>query len=151
MEKEYTEKGSYVQTDLRAKFLASQCLEKGNMREFLEELQTKREELVQVGVNINKKDYLLTVISSLPFSLSNFASAQLAATRMFSTMKSIEPDVLMSLLMEEADQQKVQYACRAPRKGKEEGEEPQDEALSSVSSKPRKGKGRENITCWNCD
>jgi len=57
----------------------------------------------------------------------------------------------VTLLMEEADRQKVQYARQAPRKGKEEGEEPQDEALSSVSSKPRKGKGRENITCWNCD
>ena len=151
MEKEYTEKGAYVQTDLHAKFLASRCPEKGNVREFLEELQTKREELVQVRVDIDKKDYLSTVISSLPFSLSNFASAQLAAARMFSTTKLIEPDVLMLLLMEEADRQKVQYARQAPRKGKEEGEEPRDEALSSVSSKPRKGKGRENITCWNCD
>jgi len=151
VEKEYTEKGAYTQTDLRAKFLASRCPEKGNVREFLEELRTKREELVWVGVDINKKDYLSTIISSLPFSLSNFASAQLAAARMFSTTKSIEPDVLMSLLMEEADWQKAQYARRAPRKGKEEGEEPRDEALSSVSSKPRKGKGRENITCWNCD
>jgi len=151
VEKEYTEKGAYAQTDLRAKFLASQCPEKGNVREFLEELQTKREELVQVGVDIDKKDYLSTIISSLPFSLSNFASAQLAAVRMFSTTKSIEPNVLMSLLMEEADRQKAQYARQAPRKGKEEGEEPWDEVLSSVSLKPRKGKGRENITCWNCD
>jgi len=141
----------YAQTDLRVKFLASQCLEKGNVREFLEELQMKREELVQVGVDIDKKDYLSTIISSLPFSLLNFASAQLAATRMFSTTKLIEPDILMSLLMEEADRKKAQYAHRAPRKGKEEGEEPRDEALSSVSLKPRKGKGRENITCWNCD
>ena len=54
MEKEYTKKGAYAQTDLHAKFLASQCPEKGNVREFLEELQTKREELVQVGVDINK-------------------------------------------------------------------------------------------------
>jgi len=75
VEKEYTEKGAYTQTDLCMKFLASRYLEKGNMREFLEELRTKREELVQVGVDINKKDYLLTIISSLPFSLSNFALA----------------------------------------------------------------------------
>ena len=54
MEKEYTEKGAYAQTDLRTKFLASRCPEKGNVREFLEELRTKREELVQVGVDINK-------------------------------------------------------------------------------------------------
>jgi len=29
--KEYTEKGAYVQTDMRAKFLASRCPEKGNV------------------------------------------------------------------------------------------------------------------------
>jgi len=110
VEKEYTEKGAYAQTDLHAKFLASRCPQKGNVREFLAELRMKREELVQVGVDIDKKDYLSTVISSLPFSLSNFVSAQLAAARMFSTTKSIELDVLMSLLMEEADRQKPQYA-----------------------------------------
>ena len=36
--KEYTEKGVYVQTDMRAKFLASRCPKKGNVRDFLEEL-----------------------------------------------------------------------------------------------------------------
>ena len=34
--REYTQKGSYAQTDLRAKFLAMKCPEKGNPREFLE-------------------------------------------------------------------------------------------------------------------
>jgi hypothetical protein len=53
-------------------------------------------QLVQVGVVIEDKDYLSTIISSLPVSLSSFASAQLAAARMFSPTKSIEPDVLLS-------------------------------------------------------
>lgn len=61
----------------------------------------KREELVQVGVDIDEKDYLSTIISSLPVSLLSFASAML---------KMIEPDVLLCLLMEEADQMKVQSA-----------------------------------------
>jgi hypothetical protein len=149
--KEYTEKGAYAQTDMRAKFLASRCPEKGNVRDFLEELRTKREELVQVGVDIDAKDYLSTIISSLPISLSSFASAQLAAARMFSPTKSIEPDVLLSLLMEEADRMMAQLARhRVSKKGKEE--EP-NEALSAgtSTSKPRKGKGRENVKCWNCD
>src|SRR5580765_1622417 len=148
---EYTQKGAYAQTDLRAKFLASRCLEKDNVRDFLENLRTKREELVQVGVEIDEKDYLSTIISSLPFTLSNFASAQLAAATMFSPTKSIEPDVLMTLLIEEADRQKAQYARRASRRGKEDEEEPWDEALSSVGLMPRKGKGRANVTCWNCN
>jgi hypothetical protein len=156
---EYTQKGAYAQTDLRAKFLVSRCPEKGNVREFLENLRTKREELVQVGVVIDEKDYLSTIISSLPFTLSNFASAQLAAARMFAPSKSIEPDILLTLLMEEADRQKAQYARRAsnPEKGKKEWEGPPNEALASMSmiaTKPRTkgpGKGRANVTCWNCD
>jgi len=117
--KEYTKKGAYAQTDMCAKFLASRCPEKGNVRDFLDQLRTKKEELVQVGVVISDSDYLSTIISSLPVSLSSFASAQLAATQMFATTKTIEPDVLMSLLMEEAERQKAQQVCRAPKKWEE--------------------------------
>jgi len=146
--KEYTEKGAYVQTDMHAKFLASQCPEKGNMRDFLDELQVKKEELVQVGVVIDNKDYLSTIILSLPFSLLSFALAQLAAMRMFASMKTIEPNVLMSLLMEEADRQRVQQAHCASKKGTDEDK---GETLASEGLlKPRKGKGKENIRCWNC-
>ena len=60
-----------------------------------------------MGVIIDDKDYLSTIISSLPFTLSSFASAQLAV-RMFAPIKMIEPEILMSLLMEEADWQRVQ-------------------------------------------
>jgi hypothetical protein len=148
--KEYTEKGAYAQTDMRAKFLASRCPDKGNVRDFLDELRTKREELVQVGVDIDEKDYLSTIISSLPLSLSSFASANLAAARMFSPTKSIDPDVLMSLLMEEAERQKAQVARRRGS-GKGADEDKPGEALSSEGSKPRKGKGRANVTCWTCN
>jgi len=94
-----------------------------------------------VGVVIDNKDYLSTIISSLPFFLSSFASAQLVATRMFASTKTIEPDVLMLLLMEEADRQRVQQVRRASKKGtdKDKGEALASEGLS----KPRKGKGRE--------
>jgi len=150
VEKEYTEKGAYMQTDMRAKFLASRCPEKGNVRDFLDKLRMKREELVQVGVEIDKKDYLSTIISSLPISLLSFASTQLAAMRMFAPTKTIEPDILLSLLMEEADRQKAQLARHcASGKGNEEDKE---EALVAREklSRPRKGRGRENIRCWNC-
>jgi len=147
--KEYTEKGAYAQMDMRAKFLALRCPEKGNVRDFLDELQVKKEELVQVGVVIDNKDYLSTIISSLPFSLSSFALAQLAAARMFASTKTIEPDVLMSLLMEEADRQRAQQARCASKKGT--GEDKGEALASEGLSKPRKGKGKENIRCWNCE
>jgi hypothetical protein len=51
--------------------------------------------------------------------------------------------------MEEANQQKAQLVCRrVSRKGNDEDK---GEALSSEGlSMPRKGRGRENIRCWNC-
>ena len=54
---EYTEKGAYAQMDLHGRFLESKCPDKGNVREFLDNLRVKREELASVGVDIDEKDY----------------------------------------------------------------------------------------------
>jgi len=143
---EYTEKGDYAKTEMRAKFLESKCAEKGDTRGFLMDLQVKKE-LVKVGVDIDKKDYLSTIISSLPIALSNFAAAQLAAARMFSASKSIDPDVLISLLMEEADRQKSQ---KARRHGSKRGVDSEGDEALSADSKERKGKGRREVECWDC-
>jgi len=113
---EYTEKGDYAKTELRSRFLESRCPKKGNIRNFLMDLRVKEEELAKVGVSIDDKDCLSTIISSLPLVLSNFAAAQLAAPHMFSASKSIDPDVLISLLMEEADRQTAQQARRRSSK-----------------------------------
>jgi len=104
---------------------------------------------VQVGVVIDDKDYLSTIISSLPIALSNFASAQLAAARMFASTKSIEPEVLLSLLVEEANCQKAQQVRR--RVSEKEGED-DDEALvaGADSSRFRRGKARADVECWGC-
>ena len=50
-----------------------------NVREFLDDLRVKRKKLASVGVDI--EDYRSTILASLPFSLSNCASAQPAAAR----------------------------------------------------------------------
>jgi hypothetical protein len=46
---EYTEKGAYAQTDLRQKFLELRCPSQGNVREFLDNLRVKKEELATVA------------------------------------------------------------------------------------------------------
>ena len=58
----YTKKGAFAQTDLRTCFLKSKCPDKGNVRQFLDELRVKREELATVGVDIDEKDYCSTII-----------------------------------------------------------------------------------------
>jgi hypothetical protein len=141
---EYTEKGAYAQTDLRARFLESKCPDKGNVREFLDNLRVKKEELASVGVDIDEKDYRSTIISSLPYLLANFASSQLAAARMFASTKTIAPDSLISLISEEYERQKTQ---KTRRSGKTKDD---DEAMAVGSTK---GKGKPKYpkgSCWNC-
>ena len=143
---EYTEKGAYAQTDLRARFLESKCPDKGNVREFLDNLRVKREELASVGVDIDEKDYRSTIISSLPYALANFASSQLAAARMFASTKTIAPDSLISLISEEFERMKTQ---KSRRSGKNKDDD-KDEAMAVGSGK---GKGKTKYprgVCWNC-
>ena len=102
--KEYMQKGVYMQTELRAKFLMSRCLDKGNAKDFLRGLRLKKEELAQVGVTISNKDYLSTIILSLPDMLSNFSSSQIAWTAQQNS-KLMDTNVLMLMLLQEVDRQ----------------------------------------------
>jgi len=95
--KEYTVKGHYAQTEMRAKFLTSRCPEKGNAKEFLRGLRLKKEELAQVGVKISDDDYLSTIMSSRPDALANFASVQMSWTLMseqWRALASSEKDLM---------------------------------------------------------
>jgi hypothetical protein len=108
IEAEFTEMGTFAQTEMRAKFMESKCPDKGNAKEFLDALWTKREELAAMGIDIDEKDYRSTIISSLPIPLANFASNQLAATRGYSSSKTIAPDLLILWISEEYNRQKLQ-------------------------------------------
>ena len=91
--------------------------------------RVKKEELATVGVIINDGDYRSTILSSLPTPLAYFASMQLAAARIFSSAKTISPDVLISLINEEADRQKVQKSRRHDGLGGKGKPDEIDEAL----------------------
>jgi len=150
---EYTKKGAFTQTDLRTRFLESKCPDKGNLRQFLDKLRMKWEELVTVGVDIDEKDYCSTIISSLPYSLANFALNQLAAAKLYSSTKTITPNALISLISEEYECQQMQCSCQNGGNGKAKDQD-HDEALSVMSSEKFNGKGRferkPHGVCWNC-
>jgi len=126
--REYTEKGTFAQTKLHARFLEMKCLDKGDVCQFLDDLHVKREELATMGVEIDEKDYHSTIISSLAIHLSNSASNQLAVARLYAPTKTIDPDTLISLISEESDCQRSQHARRGNGSGKSKGDE-KDEAL----------------------
>ncbi|KIJ22570.1 hypothetical protein M422DRAFT_197022, partial [Sphaerobolus stellatus SS14] len=66
IEQEYTQKGAYAQTELRSRFLEMKSRSGDNIRDWLDGLRTKREELASVGVDITEKDYRSTILKSLP-------------------------------------------------------------------------------------
>ena len=157
IETEYTEKGTYAQTDLRAQFLESKLPKGTEVCHFLDSLQTKHEELAAVGVTIDETDYHSTIIKSLPSSLANFASNQLASTRLFSSTKTIEPDTLIAIISKEAEHQKAKHPSCHDTKD-------QDKAMAVSSPAKQQGCGRGRRTggahhsgsrcnppaCWTC-
>jgi len=152
--REYTEKGIFAQMELCARFLKVKCPEKGDIRQFLDDLCVKQEELATMDVEINEKDYCSTIISSLPIHLSNFASNQLAVARLYApTTETIEPDALISLIAKESKHQRSQYTCRGNGSGKLKYND-KDKALSVTQRQLLRGKSRlcrfPCGVCWNC-
>jgi len=92
-------------------------------------------------VDIDKKDNHSTIISSLPYSLANFASNQLAAAKLYSLTKTITPDMLISLISEEYEHQQVQCSCQSGGNGKAKDQD-RDEALNVSLSGKSNGKGK---------
>ena len=90
--------------------------------------------------------------SSLLTSLANFASAQLAAARMYSHTKTLNPDVLIALIGKEFDCQKIQCVCCYGGKGEDDAND-EVMAVSPNSLKWKDGKDptkKPHGTCWNC-
>lgn len=75
--------------------------------------------IAAVDVNINEKDYQSTIIKSLPNLLTNFTSSQLTTAQLFSTSKTVEPDVLISVIAKEANCQKAKYPAHGDAKDRD--------------------------------
>ena len=165
---EFTTKGAFTQTELHTKFMASKCLEKGNVRTWLEKLQTRKEELAKVGVNIDDKDFCSVIISSLPGYLSEFTATLLTNAQLYSTNKTIDPDIFISLFNEEYHRHAALHN-KSAQTSQLRGRWNSDEALAVSSSPPfclnRSSQHRTGSNCgghpqcpnsnkhvcWNCD
>jgi hypothetical protein len=101
------------------------CPDKGNIREFLDELHVKKEKLATYGVTIEDKDYRSTIVTSLPNFLSNFASSLLANTRLHATTGTVDHDQSISLISEEYDHsvsQRMQCSAKSSLKSNDKDE-----------------------------
>jgi len=85
--------------------------------------------------------------------LFNFASNQLAVTRLYPPTKTIDPNTLISLIAEEAKHQHSQHAHRGNGSEKSKYND-KDEALSVTQGQSSRGKGGPHRflcgVCWNC-
>lgn len=148
--RDYTYKSAFSQAHLRREFMTARCPDKGDVRAFLNDLRAKKVELSAVGVNISDDDYQSAIIQSLPRWLASYASNQLSAARLHTSLQhTIDPDVLITLVCDEWEQ------TRPVGKGgsRQEG----DDALAfeaggkgEKGKEKGKGKGKAKGPCWDC-
>ena len=125
----------------------SKCPDKGNVREFLDDLRVEKEKLATYRVTIKDKDYQSTIISSLPILLSNFTSSILANARILATSGTVDFDQLISLISEEYDHG---VSIRSWCTRKTSKNDNKDEAMVASSSRKGKKDQKPHGVCWNC-
>jgi gag-polypeptide of LTR copia-type/Zinc knuckle len=134
---------------LHSHFMESRCPDKTKMREFLDGLCVKKEELSTFGVDIEERDYHSMIIKCLPPHLSAFASNLLAGAKLYSSTKTIEPDELITLVSEEYEHHVSQQSRRSRQASGKGGDK--DEALTmSGNGKGKTFDQKPKGTCWNC-
>ena len=162
---EYTNQSIHAQAYMRSKFLTMKCPHGADVREFLDMLREEKRKLIQCGVTMDNKDYLSTIVQSLPGHLSGYANAQLDYFRMaaqgaalasgiplteeqLAAANRIDPEVLMHMVAQEADRRKRERTEQRAREGAKlnpKQSKPKDESLAVES-----GKRKDSRTCYNC-
>jgi len=84
--------------------MESQCPQGENIRRFLTDLGTRREELSMSDVTITNADYRSTILSSIPPWLKSYATNLQVSASVRDLMYEIEPDILIHMISEEYDQ-----------------------------------------------
>jgi transposase InsO family protein len=144
---EYTAKSVYAQNDLEQGFLDMRCPKGGEVRPFLTSVRNKREELAASGIRISHKDYLRTVLKGIPNHLASFA-AGILSNQSYSKNNSVDIDMLMHQICEEADRVKNRRNDGAQSQRAGGGKKDGDEALAATGSENQKGKKKGK--CHNC-
>ena len=108
----FTAKSEYAKNDLYQSFIDMKCERGADVREFLDNLKTRRCQLEAIGVLITDLDHERTVLQGIPDHLATFALQFLASLHLSSeiTGKPIDTQKLHSCITDEADHVKT---CRA--------------------------------------
>ena len=145
---EFSVKSQYAEADMLTSFSEMRCPRGGDVRSFLGSMRVKREELAAVGVTMSDKEYRSAIIKSLPEEMSKFASGLLTAARVLTPSTSIDPDILIDHISEEADRLSARRKRDGSSSGKGKQPQVQDEALAATQGDG--GKKRRKGKCHNC-
>ena len=145
---EFSVKSQYAKADMLTSFSEMRCPRGGDVRSFLGSMRVKREELAAVGVTMSDKEYRSAIIKSLPEEMSKFASGLLTAARVLTPSTSIDPDILIDHISEEADRLSARRKRDGSSSGKGKQPQVQDEALAATQGDG--GKKRRKGKCHNC-
>ena len=147
---EFEQKTALVQADLRAKFHSYRCPEKGDIRTHLSRLRQMHQELQNIGVTIDDRDYVAIIMQSLPSTYADFVANIAAAAQL--VMVDLTVDKLQHQLEQEFDRRKT-HQVRQNHSNNQQSSQSKDVAYAANtnqnSKKSRKSKGE--LRCWNCD
>ena len=105
---EFSIKSQYTEADMLTSFSKMCCPHGGNVHAFLSSMHVKHE-LVAVSITMSDKEYCSAIIKSLPNKMSKFASGLLTAACVIQPTNSIDPNILIDHISEEADQLAAQH------------------------------------------
>jgi hypothetical protein len=147
---EHRAKSAYAQNDLEVAFFEMTCPKGGNVWAFLMDLCYKHEELAAAGMCITDKEYECTILRGIPDELARFTPQLLATTHVVHHTATINLDILIGHICEEAECLKNRRA--RSQKGQEwdkKGEGLTSEAFAATQSEGRKRTCRRG-KCHTC-
>ena len=148
---EFEQKTSLIQADLHTKFHSYKCPEKGDIHVHLNQLWQMHQDLENIGIVIDDRDYATIIMQSVPSMYADFCANISAAAQL--VWITITVDQLQHQLEQEYDWRKTHHVHATLK--------PKDATFNANSSNHQsggQGKNREHtpgqkkeLRCWNCD
>jgi hypothetical protein len=129
-------------------FRNTKCLEGGNIRTHFHQLTVLCDQLTLLGQTITDRNYLDTLLASIPHSFEGSISSLNRAS--FLTKTKITADSFRAFLLDEYECRQLMEKedAKAAKTGKD-GKDSKDEAFAADSSK-KKDKDKRKVECHNC-
>jgi hypothetical protein len=142
----YEDRTAVLVLDCMRAFRDTKCLEGGNIRSHFHQLAILCDQLTLLRQTITDRDYLDTLLASIPRSYEG--SISLLNGALFLTKTKITADSFRAYLLDEYEH-RVLMEKEDAKAGKKEGKDGKDKAFAMDSTK-KKDKDKCKVECHNC-